>query len=88
MKTLQNEIIQMTKPTSKNLSAVASRKAINAVKAKLASMSRKRDAERQARAELKVEKKANAVAKFRKGPGSLKSLKGNVPLIKKPKGKK
>ena len=76
----------MTKPTNK--SPVASRKEINAVKAKIAGIARKRDAERSARAELKAEKKVLAKSTFAKTAGSLKSLKANAPLRTKPKGKK
>ena len=76
----------MTKPTK--TSSVASRKDINAVKSKLAGIARKRDAEKQARAELKAEKKTKTLIAFRKGAGSLKSLKSNAPVSIKPKGRK
>jgi hypothetical protein len=76
----------MTKPTK--TSPVASRKEINAVKSKMAGIARKRDAEKQARAEIKAEKKTKTLTAFRKGVGSLKALKSNAPLRAKPKGKK
>lgn len=76
----------MTKPTK--TSSEASRKEINAVKAKMAGVARKRDAERQARVEIKSEKKAKGLIAFRKGAGSLKSLKSNAPIQTKPKGRK
>jgi hypothetical protein len=76
----------MTKPTK--TSPVASRKEINAVKSKMAGIARKRDAEKQARAEIKAEKKTKTLIAFRKGAGSLKALKSNAPIQTKPKGKK
>jgi hypothetical protein len=76
----------MTKPTK--TSPVASRKEINAVKAKIAGIARKRNADRTARAELKSEKKVLAKSTYAKTAGSLKALKANAPLRTKPKGKK
>ena len=69
----------MTQP--KKNSPIASRKEINAVKAKLAGIARKRDAERQARAELKAEKKTTLKT-------NSKAAKGNLPIIIKRKGTK